>query len=296
MDGLIALSDAAEPALAPSVTGKTLRSALRIFVSHAGNDAQLAKGVIDLIEAGLDVPTGAIRCTSVDGYRLDGGDDGPEVLRENLKVCSVVLGILTEASLASSYVLMELGAAWAFKKRAIPLIGAAVKFGDLPGPFKDVHALKIDHEPDMSSLVETLANETGFATRSNMPKVFAAAKALTALVGPKKPARGTSARQTVGLQAISALPASMNDDEAMAHIEAWLDQFAASVQGGGAPTPSVLDTVDIAILADVPPAKAQLVVNVAAQNEHFGVTVTMLQNGKFRLDVGPRTIKDRGGW
>lgn len=151
----------------------------KIFISHAGGDARIAKALIDLIEAGLEVPTGTIRCTSVDGYKLDGGDDAPEVLRENLKVCSVVLGMLTKTSISSSYVLMELGAAWAFKKRAIPLIGPGATFGDLPGPFRDIHALRMAHEPDMSGLIKTLAKETGFTETNNFPKIIATLKALT---------------------------------------------------------------------------------------------------------------------
>lgn len=84
---------------------------------------------------GLEVPDGAIRCTSVPGYKLEGGDPSAQVLRDNLSECSVVLGVLTKSGLGSSYVLMELGAAWGFRKTAIPLLAAGVPFAELPGPF-----------------------------------------------------------------------------------------------------------------------------------------------------------------
>jgi hypothetical protein len=167
LDGLIGVE---EIGTAPTSTETTMPSTLRIFISHAGADAELAKALIDLIEAGLEVPTGSIRCTSVPGYKLDGGDDAPEVLRENLKVCSVVVGVLTGRSISSSYVLMELGAAWAFKKRAIPLIGPGATFDNLPGPFKDIHALKMDHDADMSGLLKTLARETGLTETTTCPR------------------------------------------------------------------------------------------------------------------------------
>jgi hypothetical protein len=169
-------------ASADSGTGdKRMATTTRIFISHASGDANLAEALIKVIEAGLNVPDGAIRCTSVDGYKLEGGDDAPEVLRENLKSSPVVLGVLTKTSVASSYVLMELGAAWAYEKRAVPLIGPGATFKDLPGPFKDMHGLRMEHEPDMSGLVKTIGEATGFTQTNNMPKVVKALKVLAEL-------------------------------------------------------------------------------------------------------------------
>ena len=145
---------------------------IRVFISHASADAALAKKLIDLIEAGLEAPDGTIRCTSVDGYKLHAGDDAPETLRGNLQECSVVIGLLTEASVTSSYVLMELGAAWAFKKTAILLLHG-VAFDQLPGPFKDVHALRLDNQPDLAELINTISKHAWLMRRSNEPKYIA---------------------------------------------------------------------------------------------------------------------------
>jgi hypothetical protein len=291
LDGLLGLSGVEEATTGSTSMETTMPSTLRIFISHAGADAALAKALIDLIEAGLEVPTGSIRCTSVPGYKLDGGDDAPEVLRENLKVCSVVLGMLTKKSISSSYVLMELGAAWAFKKRAIPLIGPGATFDSLPGPFKDIHALKMDHDADMSGLVKTLARETGLTETSNMPKVITALQALTAVLASTAPASGVSTRPPFDPEPVPAPPAVMDDDEALVHLEVWLDRIADSVQDGKESTPMILGAADIATQARVPETKAPLVARVAVQNEHFGVKVTQLQSGKFRLDIGARKVK-----
>jgi hypothetical protein len=166
---------------------------IRIFISHASQDAKLAKRLINFIEASLDAPRGTIRCTSVAGYRLDGGDDASEVLRVNLQECDVVLGMLTSASVASSYVLMELGAAWAFAKRAIPLIGPGATFGDLPGPFKDIHALRMDLDTDMMSMHETVQKCTGLQPINNLPKMMEALKEfVTAAVATQEAAEVAS--------------------------------------------------------------------------------------------------------
>jgi hypothetical protein len=290
LDGLIGLSGVEEAAAASTSTETAMSSTLRIFISHAGADAALAKALIDLIEAGLEVPTGSIRCTSVPGYKLDGGDDAPEVLRENLKVCSVVLGMLTKKSISSSYVVMELGAAWAFKKRAIPLIGPGATFDNLPGPFKDIHALKMDHDTDMSGLLKTIARETGLAETSNMPKVITALQALMAVLGSTTPASEVSTRPPFDPEPVPP-PVVMDDDEALVHLERWLDQLAGAVQDGNGTTPMILGAADIATQAHVPEAKASLVSRVAVQNPHFGVTIAQLRSGKFRFDIGARKIK-----
>ncbi|MDA4131884.1 MAG: toll/interleukin-1 receptor domain-containing protein [Thaumarchaeota archaeon] len=180
----------------------------QIFISHAGTDADLARALINLLEAGLEVPSVAIRCTSVDGYKLEGGDDAPEVLRDNLSSSAVVLGILTATSVRSSFVLMELGAAWAFKKRAIPLIGPGASFGDLPGPFKDIHALKMDHGPDMSGLIATVAKATGLAHTHNMSKITASLSKLSEVVG----ASASSVGSTAPVVSVSP-PAMVTKDE-----------------------------------------------------------------------------------
>jgi len=187
LDGLIEVSRAEVAGKGSTSTETTMLSSQRIFISHAGADAEIARRLIHLIKAGLEAPTGSVRCTSVDGYALDGGDDAAEVLRENLRVCSVVLGVLTEASISSCYVLMELGAAWAFKKRAIPLIGPGISFSDIPGPFKDIHALKKDDDAGMSSLIATLARETHLLETNNMPKIIPSLQALRASLGAATP-------------------------------------------------------------------------------------------------------------
>jgi hypothetical protein len=198
---------------------------VRIFISHSSADAGLAQKLIHLIEAGVDAPGGTIRCTSVDGYKLEGGDDAPDELRRNLEHCGVVLGLLTSASIESSYVLLELGAAWAFRKRAIPLLGPGASFKDLPGPFGDLHALRLVDDVAMIGLAETLSKHTGLALTHSATKIAAAAKALShqadMLTGstrtkPAEPGASTPAT----LQA-------MGDDDITMNLRAWFADVSA---------------------------------------------------------------------
>jgi hypothetical protein len=57
---------------------------IRLFISHAHRDADIARGLVDVITANVDVPDGELRCTSVPGYQLDLGTMAPDVLRREL--------------------------------------------------------------------------------------------------------------------------------------------------------------------------------------------------------------------
>lgn len=139
---------------------------IRIFVSHANQDAAVAKALVHMIEGALVVPDGVIRCTSVDGYRLSPGDHGSETLRSDIEGCDVLVGVLTEQSLASGYVIMELGAAWGQRKMTCPLLAPTIKFERIPGPLRERHAIQWDKRADLALLMDAIAKATGFSPRS----------------------------------------------------------------------------------------------------------------------------------
>jgi peptidoglycan-associated lipoprotein len=153
-------------------------NAVKIFISHAHADQLLADALIHLLEVGLEIPDGGIRCTSADGHGLEGGESTASALRADLRDAAVVLGILTPSALSSTYVLMELGAAWAFEKAPVPILAGGLTPGGLPGPFADVHALRIDHPPDMADLLETVSARTQLPKRASAAKVQVALQAL----------------------------------------------------------------------------------------------------------------------
>jgi hypothetical protein len=160
----------------PSEMQGTVFSASKIllFISHSSADRALAKHLLNLVEAILTVPAGTIRCTSVNGYKLEPGADGPEELRQDLRSAKVVLGLLTEDSLASSFVLMELGAAWGLGARIVPLT-ACVTFRAIPEPIgTGVHAVDVSDGPGIADLMESIAQRCGMERRANDARHHAA--------------------------------------------------------------------------------------------------------------------------
>jgi hypothetical protein len=82
-----ALSSGAKPqvpsslVVAPQAAPPEASTPLDIFVSHSGADAGLARLLADLLRNALNLAPERIRCTSVDGYRLEVGANTNERLR-----------------------------------------------------------------------------------------------------------------------------------------------------------------------------------------------------------------------
>ncbi len=85
---------------------------LDIFISHSSNDKEIASNLIDLLITSLRIDPEMIRCTSVEGYKLEGGVNTDEQLRKEIFKSKVLIGIISKESLKSHYVLFELGARW----------------------------------------------------------------------------------------------------------------------------------------------------------------------------------------
>ena len=131
---------------------------MRIFISHSSRDAELARALIDLLQAALPITSEDIRCSSVDGYRLPGGVSTDEWLRNEVHDAELVIGLLTPNSLRSAYVSFELGARWGAQKRMIPLLAAGIAPDALEGPLGGINALDCGSDGQIHQLVEETAS------------------------------------------------------------------------------------------------------------------------------------------
>jgi hypothetical protein len=80
-----------------------------VFISHSSKDEELARAVTDLLKSAINLARKAMRCSSVDEYKLPGGVHTETTLREEVNGATVLLGLVTPNSLASAYVAFELG-------------------------------------------------------------------------------------------------------------------------------------------------------------------------------------------
>lgn len=128
-------------------------STVRLFISHASDDVELASRVVALFRAALNLPAAAVRCTSVDGHRLEGGADTDETIRSEIASADAFVGILSSRSARSAYVLIELGARWGLNKPLLPLLAPGTPPSVLGGPLAGKNALCADSEGQLHQMV-----------------------------------------------------------------------------------------------------------------------------------------------
>jgi len=133
---------------------------LAVFISHSSKDTPLAEALIDLLKAALALRAEQIRCSSVDGYRLPVGVNTESKLREEVNAANVVVGLVTPNSLASAYVMFELGARWGANRFLAPLL-AGVKAGELSGPLSLLNALSASNDAQLHQLIGDISKQLG---------------------------------------------------------------------------------------------------------------------------------------
>ncbi|WP_082517086.1 toll/interleukin-1 receptor domain-containing protein [Acidovorax sp. Leaf78] len=143
---------------------------IKLFISHSSEDAELAAIFVQLIVTALMVKAQDIRCTSVDGYRLPGGSDTDEQLREEALGAECFIGVISSQSLASAYVLFELGARWGARRHLIPLLAPGLRPQALKGPLRGLNALSCDSMADIHQLIAELASRMHIQSES--PAVY----------------------------------------------------------------------------------------------------------------------------
>ncbi|MGB6042770.1 MAG: toll/interleukin-1 receptor domain-containing protein [Pirellulales bacterium] len=143
-----------------------MASDLRLFVSHSAKDAAIAEALIELTQNALNLPASAIRCTSVDGYRLPGGAKTDEQLCKETLAAEAFIGIVSPHSLRSLYVAFELGARWGAKKHLLPVLAPGVDSSVLEGPLAGLNALRSDNRSQLHQMIDDLGKHLGITPAS----------------------------------------------------------------------------------------------------------------------------------
>jgi len=138
---------------------------IRLFVSHAHSDREIAVALVKAIEAAM-VPRERILCTSHPNrrYREPKGADVVKHLREHLTQSACVLGVLTPSSLKSPWCLFELGGAWALATRTYCLIAGDLQ-GDLPAALKGTEAARLTEPEEIRRVLANLRQALGWDER-----------------------------------------------------------------------------------------------------------------------------------
>ncbi len=141
----------------PDMLPGSPNSSIRVFISHNSNDVELVRVLIDLLQKALRLASDDIRCTSIDGFGMPGGSSIDETLRAEVHNADVLVGLVTPNSIASTYVIFELGARWGAGKPMIPLLASGVTADDLEEPLGGINVLDSSQEGQVLKLVEDVA-------------------------------------------------------------------------------------------------------------------------------------------
>jgi len=226
-----ALSEQKTPTRSPVVPAVTdpaphiVRPTIQLFISHASDDIELARNVVILVSTALNLAASTIRCTSVDGYRLPAGANTNEQLRQEVHDSVAFIGIVSQASIRSTYVLFELGARWGAGKNLIPLLAHGVSTTSLGGPLSGLNALRADSSAQVHQLVDDLARQ--LSVRPQSAAVFD--RALQAVVGNSAASSSTAPIPQADRHSVAAVDGSPVKLEVRKNHTAVDDLSGASV-------------------------------------------------------------------
>lgn len=133
-------------------------SSLRVFISHSSTDSSVARFLVDLLRKALGLKSDEIRCTSLDGYRMQAGVAMDERLRVEVHETELLIGLISPDSLQSAYVMFELGARWGANKPMIPLLSSGATPALLGGPLAGIHSLDASEAGQVHQLLEDAAS------------------------------------------------------------------------------------------------------------------------------------------
>lgn len=131
----------------------------KFFVSHSIQDHDIVNSFNEtFLRLALGVQKEEIFCTSDKGTLQIGGNFNEDIL-ENLKESEVVVFLITKNFLRSKYCLAELGAAWALKKEAYPLLLDNLDFSVLQStPFSGRQSIRFNDKTNIIQFADELRN------------------------------------------------------------------------------------------------------------------------------------------
>jgi hypothetical protein len=138
----------------------------RLFISHRHHDRDIARALIGLLEAGLEIEPGDIRCTSVQGYKLAVGSQSAASLQADLEGAKLVMGIIGPETSKSDYVLFELGASWGLNTPTFPLRVRGATFQHVPEVLREKSSLTLEDSSQCLQLMDDISRVCGIPRRT----------------------------------------------------------------------------------------------------------------------------------
>ena len=165
---------------------------LQVFVSHSSKDSEIARRLIHVLQKSLNLGSDEIRCTSLDGFRMQAGLSVDETLKAEVQDSALLIGLITPSSIKSAYVIFELGARWGSGNPFIPLLASGVTPEHLEGPLKGINALDAREDGQVHDLVDQAAHHLN-KSANNTSSFLAEIKQMVVFISIVRRSRPASA-------------------------------------------------------------------------------------------------------
>jgi len=133
-----------------------------VFVSHAHEDKELARQLVNCLQSCLGLPRDSLFCSSHAGAGVTLGEEVVGSLSRALNAAVVVVALVTPSSVRSTWVQGELGYARFASKKLCCLVGPGVEAGELPEVVRGLHTADLLDRSSLAKLVDAIAQNCSF--------------------------------------------------------------------------------------------------------------------------------------
>jgi hypothetical protein len=135
---------------------------MKLFISHASSDEELATKFVEMLQLGIGVPHGDIFYSSIKGSIPNGSFFVEHILKE-LNSADIIIGLVSRSYLESHFCLAEAGAALARKNAGscgfFSLVVPPVKWSDLDGVLYGVQSGNVLDRPALAEMKDLIQSK-----------------------------------------------------------------------------------------------------------------------------------------
>ncbi|MCK5294286.1 MAG: haloacid dehalogenase-like hydrolase [Arcobacteraceae bacterium] len=134
-----------------------MKKTYKIFISHAEEDQEYAKDLVNLL-INLEIDKESIYSFSSPGMNTVAGEDFVEFLKDTLDNVEIIISLMSDNYYDSNFCMYELGATWVLGKVNIPILLPQYGSDNLDKLINRKHHLYINKDKDIDALYDKIVD------------------------------------------------------------------------------------------------------------------------------------------
>jgi hypothetical protein len=146
---------------------------MKVFISHSSKDIEIVEHFITLLTTCLGINPNNVLCTSLDGYKIQSGENWRDSIKGNIENSDIFFLVITKNYKASEICLNEMGAIWVSAKdnsSIIPVIIPPMSVESV-GPLQEIRQVEdisVEYALDRIKDLVIGRNKTGGYAKSDL--------------------------------------------------------------------------------------------------------------------------------